>query len=190
MRQGLGGQLLALLGIERQRLAQRRGEGFRIAGLEQEGGAVLEHLLAHAAVVAGHHGAAHSLGLADHAAEGLRPYDLVLMDIQMPEMDGVTATRKIRQLPREVGQIPIIALTANAMKGDCEKYIEAGMTDYVSKPINPQMLFAAIAKCGGQEPTDIPRGTEVVKQAAREVADAGDDLQDLMNDLDALIREA
>ena len=118
------------------------------------------------------------------------PYDLVLMDIQMPEMDGVTATRKIRDLPGEVGQVPIIALTANAMKGDHEKYIEAGMTDYVSKPINPQKLFQAIARCSGQEPIDIPHGTEVVKQAAHDVADAGDDLQNLMNDLDALIKEA
>ncbi len=121
------------------------------------------------------------------------PYDLVLMDIQMPEMDGMTATRKIRDLSSEVGRIPIIALTANAMKGDREKYIEAGMTDYVSKPVNPQRLFEAIARCTGQESTDIPHGTEVVKQAAHDVADAGDDasgLEDLMGDLDDLIKEA
>ncbi len=118
------------------------------------------------------------------------PYDLVLMDIQMPEMDGITATRKIRDLPGEVSNIPIIALTANAMKGDREKYIEAGMTDYVSKPINPQTLFAAIARCTGREPTDILHGTEVTRQAAPDVADTGHDFQDLMDDLDALIEEA
>ncbi len=121
------------------------------------------------------------------------PYDLVLMDIQMPEMDGITATRKIRDLPGPVGQVPIIALTANAMKGDRERYLEAGMTDYVSKPINPRNLFATMARCSGQAPTDIPHQTEVVKQLAHDVADAGDDtngLQDLMNDLDALIKEA
>ncbi len=120
------------------------------------------------------------------------PYDLVLMDIQMPEMDGITATRKIRDLPGAIGRIPIIALTANAMKGDREKYIEAGMTDYVSKPVNPQRLFEAIARCG-HEPADIPHGTEAVKPAAHDVADAHDaatDLQDLMGDLDALIKEA
>jgi signal transduction histidine kinase/CheY-like chemotaxis protein len=77
------------------------------------------------------------------------PYDIVLMDVQMPEMDGVTATQKIRELPGEAGKIPIIALTANAMKGDREKYLEAGMTDYVSKPIKPQTLFDAIAKNSG-----------------------------------------
>ncbi len=114
----------------------------------------------------------------------------MLMDVQMPEMDGITATRKIRDLPGEVGQIPIIALTANAMKGDRERYIEAGMTDYTSKPINPRNLFAAIARCSGQEPTDIPHAKAVVKQAAPDVSVAGDDLQGLMNDLDALIKEA
>jgi signal transduction histidine kinase len=69
------------------------------------------------------------------------PYDVVLMDVHMPEMDGISATRRIRALSGEVGQIPIVALTANAMKGDREKYLEAGMTDYVSKPINPQSPF-------------------------------------------------
>ena len=138
---------------------------------------------------------AHNVDMVANGSEAVsavmrHPYDLVLMDIQMPEMDGVTATRKIRGLPGEAGRIPIIALTANAMKGDRDKYIEAGMTDYVSKPINPQMLFKAIASCTGQEPTDIPHGTEVVKQAVHDVADAGEDLQDLMDDLDALIKEA
>ena len=58
------------------------------------------------------------------------------------------------------------------------------------KPINPQSLFAAIARCSGHKPTDIPHGTEVVKPAAHDVAGAGDDLQDLMIDLEALIKEA
>ena len=137
----------------------------------------------------------HKIDMVANGAEAVNavmrhPYDLVLMDIQMPEMDGVTATRKIRDLPGEVGLIPIIALTANAMMGDREKYLEASMTDFVSKPINSQELFEAIARCTGQEPIDIPHGTEVAKQSAHDVADAGDDLQDLMGDLDALIKEA
>ncbi len=121
------------------------------------------------------------------------PYDLVLMDVHMPEMDGITATRRIRDLSGEVGRTPIIALTANAMKGDRETYLEAGMTDYVSKPINPQTLLAAIARCTGQEPTDIPHGTKVARQSAHDVADASDaatDLRELMGDLDAMIKEA
>ncbi len=74
-------------------------------------------------------------------------YDLVLMDIQMPEMDGITATQHIRQLPdaKKAG-IPIIALTANALKGDSETYMKAGMNDYLSKPFTEASLFATIKR--------------------------------------------
>ena len=118
------------------------------------------------------------------------PYDLVLMDIHMPEMDGVTASRRIRELSGEVGKLPIIALTANAMKGDREKYIAAGMTDYVSKPINPRKLIMAIARCTGQQPADFMYESEI--QTTPVAMDAGDvvtDLTDLMSDLDALMEE-
>lgn len=74
------------------------------------------------------------------------PYDLILMDVQMPEMGGLEATAKIRRLPGEVCHIPIIALTANAMKGDRESYLAAGMDDYVSKPIDEAVLMAALAR--------------------------------------------
>jgi Amt family ammonium transporter len=78
-------------------------------------------------------------------------YDLVLMDCQMPEMDGFEATRRIREL-EAMGQIgraaadrmPIIALTANAVKGDRERCLEAGMSDHVAKPINPKLLVQKI----------------------------------------------
>jgi signal transduction histidine kinase/DNA-binding response OmpR family regulator/HPt (histidine-containing phosphotransfer) domain-containing protein len=74
------------------------------------------------------------------------PYDLILMDIQMPEMDGPTATKVIRQLDRSISRIPIIALTANAMLGQREEYLCAGMDDYVSKPIERSLLLAAMAR--------------------------------------------
>ena len=76
------------------------------------------------------------------------PYDLVLMDVQMPEMDGLEATSQIRnpQSPVRNHDIPIIAMTAHAIKGDREKCLEGGMDDYVSKPVEPQELVEAIER--------------------------------------------
>jgi signal transduction histidine kinase/ActR/RegA family two-component response regulator len=78
-------------------------------------------------------------------------FDLVLMDIQMPNLDGLAATRRIRALGTSVAQIPIIALTANAMVEDREAYIEAGMNDHVSKPIELKELARAIARAPALE---------------------------------------
>ena len=72
------------------------------------------------------------------------PYDLILMDAHMPEMDGMEATRLIRAGDPATRDIPIIALTADALSGDRERYIEAGMDDYVSKPIDADLLLATI----------------------------------------------
>jgi signal transduction histidine kinase/CheY-like chemotaxis protein len=73
------------------------------------------------------------------------PFDVVLMDVQMPDMDGFDATAAIRAKERHTGQhIPIIAMTAHAMKGDEERCLESGMDAYVAKPIRPAALFAAI----------------------------------------------
>jgi PAS domain S-box-containing protein len=80
------------------------------------------------------------------------PYDLVLMDMQMPEMDGLTATQTIRRLPQDCASLPIIALTANAMEGDRERYIAGGMDDYVAKPIALPQLIAAINRVLGGKP--------------------------------------
>ncbi|MGH7201283.1 MAG: response regulator, partial [Planctomycetaceae bacterium] len=74
-----------------------------------------------------------------------RDYDVILMDVQMPEMDGLEATRCIRRTERETGgHVPIIAMTAQAMKGDRERCLEAGMDDYLMKPIRGRQLHAAI----------------------------------------------
>jgi PAS domain S-box-containing protein len=78
------------------------------------------------------------------------PYDLVLMDVQMPEMDGLEATRQIRKAegkhPSAFAHIPIIAMTAHAMQGDRERCLEAGMNDYVTKPVDPRALAEALEK--------------------------------------------
>ena len=71
-------------------------------------------------------------------------YDVILMDVQMPEMDGVAATKVIRAFAGEKRNIPIIAITANAMAGDREEYLEAGMNDYLPKPFKPNELLTAI----------------------------------------------
>jgi len=72
-------------------------------------------------------------------------FDIILMDVQMPEMDGFEATEKIRDMEKESGRhVPIIAMTAHAMKGDRERCIEAGMDDYVPKPISSEALQNAI----------------------------------------------
>jgi PAS domain S-box-containing protein len=92
------------------------------------------------------------------------PFALVLMDCQMPEMDGFTAAAAIRARNDTVREVPIIAMTANAMKGDRERCLAAGMDDYIAKPIDPKDLAAKIAKwCAGA--ADIRRrGSEPVAE--------------------------
>jgi len=83
--------------------------------------------------------------LAALETQGEHPYDLVLMDVQMPEMDGIEATARIREKEKGTGvHVPIIALTAHAMKGDREACIDAGMDGYVSKPLKANELLAAM----------------------------------------------
>ena len=78
-------------------------------------------------------------------------YDLVLMDMEMPVMGGIEATRRIRDLGRSVRQIPIIALTANAMPNEAERCRAAGMNDYLTKPIDQAQLLHAVACWSGAE---------------------------------------
>jgi len=107
----------------------------------------------------------------DIAANGLeaveavqaKPYDVILMDIQMPGMDGLEATRRIRAMNAPLSDTPIIALTANAMRGDEKRCLEAGMDAYVSKPIEKETFFDAIRRAAehGRGRADEPHGASV-----------------------------
>ncbi len=88
--------------------------------------------------------------IADNGYEGIdaikrKEYDAVLMDVQMPELDGFSAVKMIRS-DKRFKELPIIAMTANAMKGDKERCLEAGMNDYVAKPINTEELFTTLRR--------------------------------------------
>ncbi|HKY18797.1 MAG TPA: response regulator, partial [Rhizomicrobium sp.] len=85
-------------------------------------------------------------------------FDLVLMDIQMPGLDGVEATRRIRALPAPKNATPIFAMTAHAMRGASEEYMAAGMNDYISKPFQPALLLAKLDQLAkGLAPTPCTR---------------------------------
>ena len=88
-------------------------------------------------------------GSGEEALEALekQAFDLVLMDVQMPTMDGLQATRAIRKAELKSGKhIPIIAMTAHAMVGDMERCLEAGMDDYITKPIRPHQLVELLER--------------------------------------------
>jgi len=122
-------------------------------------------------------------------------FDLVLMDCQMPVLDGFEATRAIREWERKTGstRIHIIALTANAMKGDRERCLEAGMDDYLSKPVNPETLLEKLsalrptrsAAAGGPEPSPaLPAAPFDVNDLLARFAGRRGDLRAAIADLD------
>ncbi|MEN6304072.1 MAG: response regulator, partial [Armatimonadia bacterium] len=161
--------------ITRHTLRERRGGSVRILLAEdnitnqQVAVAILRKIGVHADAVAN----------GEEAIKALEtiPYDLVLMDVQMPVMDGLEATRSVRDPKSAVQnrQIPIIAMTAHAMQGDREKCLEAGMNDYVSKPVEPRVLAEVLEKwlprkpgvSAGQRPDD------AAERAAATVSEAG-----------------
>jgi CheY-like chemotaxis protein len=120
---------------------------------------------------------------ADVAANGLevllslrrQPYDVVLMDVQMPEMDGLEATRRIRRLsPSEfaaAAQPRVIAMTANALREDRETCLAAGMDDYISKPVQVGELVTALSKCHPRLAMEVlQKRSEVVEAPGAEIA--------------------
>jgi len=123
--------------------------------------------------------AGHTVEIVENGAEAIEAvqragYDLVLMDVQMPEVDGVSATKQIRALPGAPGQVPIIAVTAHAMAGDREAYIAAGMDEYVSKPVDRKVLFETIARTL-ENRRQAPNGSQQAMKPATELAAAAGD---------------
>jgi len=120
-------------------------------------------------------------------------FDVVLMDVQMPELDGIQATIQIRGLPSPKCEVPIIALTANAMSGAREQYLAAGMTDYISKPLQPELLFAKLNELATvpepfTSPVALPTGQEKPQIAELATPVANPDLDgDRLAGLEALL---
>jgi PAS domain S-box-containing protein len=138
----------------------------------------------------GHHVTVANNGHEAVARVQAEPFDMVLMDVQMPEMDGLEATAAIRQ--QEVGtrkHVPIVAMTAHAMVGDRERCLESGMDDYLSKPIRARELLAVIEKisAGGPSPLDGQRDTSTVDWAAALERLQGD--RELLEELIGVIRQ-
>src|SRR5215470_62 len=102
--------------------------------------------------------------IANHGAEAVKlltqgvrppPFDIVLMDLQMPEMDGLTATRILRAQPH-LQQLPIIAMTAHAMAEEVQRCLDAGMNDHVGKPVDPGAFFATVARWTRAQRREVP----------------------------------
>jgi PAS domain S-box-containing protein len=117
------------------------------------------------------------VALASNGAEAVRvltegdqppPFDVVFMDLQMPEMDGFTATRLVRAQPH-LQKVPIIAMTAHVMADEAQRCLEAGMNDHVGKPIDPEALLATLARWTRKQPR------EAVNLASRSTG-AGDEI--------------
>jgi len=126
------------------------------------------------------------------ALEALRalPYDLVLMDCQMPEMDGYDATGRIRQGDAGVqnSKVPVIAMTANAMKGDRDKCLEAGMNDYIAKPVNPQVIAETLERwlVEREETGDLKSETTAISETIKSVSETNDQILEVF-DCESLI---
>jgi CheY-like chemotaxis protein len=130
--------------------APLRSVGRRLSVLVAEDNAVNQLVTARLLERAGHTATVVESGAAAIAELARGRYDVVLMDVQMPEMNGFEATRRIREgAAGAAASIPIIALTAHAMRGDRERCLEAGMDGYVSKPLRAAELYEALAQAIG-----------------------------------------
>jgi PAS domain S-box-containing protein len=129
------------------------------------------------------------------AAYASQPFDLVLMDVQMPEMDGLEATQAIRHLEQKTGRrTAIAAMTAHAMQGDRQRCLDAGMDEYIAKPVRANVLFDTIAKLIGESVPSAPppehRGADSTINWNEVLAAIGDDRELLKELIDAFLEES
>ena len=117
--------------------------------LVAEDNLVNQHVVRAMLMKAGHTARVVDNGLDAVTAVSEETFDVVLMDMQMPKLDGIAATKQIRALPPPKGNVRIVALTADAMTGAKEYYIEAGMDDYLSKPLRPAILMQKLDEMVG-----------------------------------------
>lgn len=135
----------------------------------------------------------HSLAVAENGIEAIRKlreqsFDIVLMDIQMPLMDGIQTTKVIRACDEPWREIPIVALTAHAMQGHSDIYLAAGMNGFVSKPFKIELLVEAIARAmSGQKPQPRKSTAAARRMIATDEASAPNEaLQDMLDELERL----
>jgi len=144
---GVGGHEVALSRVTRADTTSHDAHGIRVLLVEdnevnqQVATELLESAGASVRIASNGREAVHTLTAGDHPPA----FDVVLMDLQMPEMDGFTATRLLREKPK-LQALPIIAMTAHALVEERQRCLEAGMNDHVSKPIEPEVLFATLLR--------------------------------------------
>ena len=151
---GIGAALGLHLGPAALKGESRLGGGFggpEVAGVKlrvlvAEDNVVNQKIVLKLLSKLGHSANAVANGLEAIQANQRMEYDVILMDCQMPDMDGYEATAEIRRLESRERRIPIIALSANAMAGDREKCLDAGMDDFLTKPIQPKLLAETLQK--------------------------------------------
>jgi CheY-like chemotaxis protein len=147
-----------LVGIEDAALAKAGSASVRILLVEDN--VVNQHLGRRILEKAGHKVTIVSNGREALATWGRQRFDVILMDVQMPEMNGFEATKAIRRHEADGQRIPIIAMTAHAMEGDKARCLEAGMDDYIAKPIIPGELLALIQ---AHAPSAKPENLDLVR---------------------------
>ena len=160
--EAIGAALEATPSVETHALGDEPGAVERRRILLAEDGAINQQVAVRLLEDRGHSVVVVNDGRAAVEQVAAQPFDVVLMDVQMPEMDGLEATAAIRRAEAQSGgHVPIVAMTAHAMKGDRDRFLAAGMDGYVAKPVRPHELYAAVEGGGPNAEVVLPAPVEV-----------------------------